>query len=191
MPERDVTVGQLLLIEYQTVKDEQKTRIGFRDNLLYVTLTVVAAVIAASAQAGQSAMLLALPPVCVVLGWTYLVNDQKISAIGRYVREDLGPRLARLARSEEVGGSGASGEIAGVFGWERVHRGDRRRRSRKAVQCVIDLLAFCLVPLAGLTVYWTGGQGSGGLLVVSVVEALAVVGLGAQVVSYAGANTSG
>jgi hypothetical protein len=197
VPERDVTVGQLLLIEYQTVKDEQKTRIGFRDNLLYVTLTVVAAVIAASAQAGRPAMLLALPPVCVVLGWTYLVNDQKISAIGRYVREDLGPRLARLARSEEVGGAGASGasgqagEGAEVFGWERVHRGDRRRRSRKAVQCVIDLLAFCLVPLAGLTVYWTGGQGSGGLLVVSVVEALAVLGLGAQVVSYAGANTSG
>ncbi|MGW7409155.1 hypothetical protein ACWGI9_36615 [Streptomyces sp. NPDC054833] len=185
MPERDVTVGQLLLIEYQTVKDEQKTRIGFRDNLLYVTLTVVAAVIAASAQAGQPAMLLALPPVCVVLGWTYLVNDQKISAIGRYVREDLGPRLARLARTEEAG------EVEEVFVWERAHRGDRRRRSRKAVQCVIDLLAFCLVPLAGLTVYWTGGQGSGGLLVVSVVEALAVVGLGAQVVSYAGANTSG
>ncbi|MEU6063684.1 MULTISPECIES: hypothetical protein [Streptomyces] len=182
MPEPDVTVGQLLLVEYQTVKDEQRTRIGFRDNLLYVTLTVVAAVIAASAQAEQPAMLLALPPVCVVLGWTYLVNDQKISAIGRYIREDLGPRLARLART---------GEAEEVFGWERAHRGDRRRRSRKAVQCVIDLLAFCLVPLAGLTVYWTGGQDSGGLLVVSVVEALAVVGLGAQVVSYAGVNASG
>ncbi|NUP35604.1 MAG: hypothetical protein HOY76_00935, partial [Streptomyces sp.] len=46
MPEQEVTVGQLLLAEYQTIKDEQKTRIGFRDNLLYVTLTVVAAVIA-------------------------------------------------------------------------------------------------------------------------------------------------
>lgn len=191
MPERDVTVGQLLLIEYQTVKDEQKTRIGFRDNLLYVTLTVVAAVVAASAQAGQPAMLLALPPVCVVLGWTYLVNDQKISAIGRYIREDLGPRLARLARTEEAGEAGTSGEAAEVFVWERVHRDDRHRRSRKAVQCVIDLLAFCLVPLAGLTVYWTGGQGSGGLLVVSVVEAVAVAGLGSQVVSYAGVDASG
>lgn len=101
-PERDVTVGQLLLAEYQIVKDEQKTRIGFRDNLLYVTLTVLAAVIAATAQARQPAMLLALPPVCVVLGWTYLVNDEKISAIGAYVRGDLGPRLARLAGAERV-----------------------------------------------------------------------------------------
>ena len=82
MPERDVTVGQLLLAEYQSIKDEQKARIGFRDNLLYVTLGVVAAVVAAAAQAKQASMLLALPPVCVVVGWNYLVNDQKIYAIG-------------------------------------------------------------------------------------------------------------
>ncbi|WP_328678961.1 hypothetical protein OG226_16980 [Streptomyces sp. NBC_01261] len=173
MPERDVTVGQLLLAEYQTVKDEQKTRIGFRDNLLYVTLTVVAAVIAAAAQAKQSEMLLALPPVCVVLGWTYLVNDEKISAIGTYVREDLGPRLAELADSQAV------------FAWETAHRSDSRRRSRKVIQGVIDLLAFCVVPLAGLVVYWFAGQTSAGLLVLSVAEALIVVGLGHQVLSYA------
>ncbi|GAB2726799.1 hypothetical protein [Streptomyces bullii] len=173
-PERsDITVGQLLLAEYQTVKDEQKTRIGFRDNLLYVTLTVVAAVIAAAAQAKQPAMLLALPPVCVVLGWTYLVNDEKISAIGAYVRGDLGPRLARLAGDERA------------FGWEIAHRSDARRRSRKAIQCAVDLLAFCVVPLAGLGVYWAAGNVSPGLLALSVAEALTVAGLGVQVVSYA------
>ncbi|MFF5537101.1 hypothetical protein ACFY71_32345 [Streptomyces cinerochromogenes] len=175
MPERDVTVGQLLLTEYQTVKDEQKTRIGFRDNLLYVTLTVVAAVIAAAAQAKQTAMLLALPPVCVVLGWTYLVNDQKISAIGAYVRSELGPRLAALAQAE-------GGE---VFRWETAHRGDARRVSRKVVQCVVDLLAFCVVPLSALVVYWAGGDLSAGLVAVSVLEAVAVVGLGVCVVQYA------
>ncbi len=96
MAEQDMGEGQLLLAEYQSVKDEQKARIGFRDNLLYVTLAVVAAVIAAAAQARQTSMLLALPPVCVVLGWTYLVNDEKISAIGRYVRGELTPRLAAV-----------------------------------------------------------------------------------------------
>ncbi|GGJ35769.1 hypothetical protein [Streptomyces brasiliensis] len=174
MPERDVSIGQLLLTEYQTVKDEQKTRIGFRDNLLYVTLTVVAAVIAAAAQAKQPAMLLALPPVCVVLGWTYLVNDHKISAIGTYIRDDLGPRLARLAGTDKV------------FDWETAHRTDARRRFRKAVQCFIDLLAFCLVPLAALLVYWVAGEVVSGLLAVSVAEALAVTGLGVQIVAYAG-----
>lgn len=98
------------LAEYRTVKDEQRTRIGFRDDLLHVTLTVLAAVIAASAQAGQggqgrqagqAAMLLALPPVCVVLGWTCLVNEEKISAIGAYARGE-GPRAA--ARAARRGG---------------------------------------------------------------------------------------
>lgn len=173
--QREVTVAQLLLAEYQTIKDEQKARIGFRDNLLYVTLGVVAAVIAAAAQAKQTSMLLALPPVCVVLGWTYLVNDDKISAIGAYVRDDLGPRLAELAEP----GAGFH-----AFAWETGHRGDPRRRSRKAVQLVIDLTAFCVVPLAALVVFWVGG--GGGLLVgVSVLEVLAVGGLASQVVWYA------
>lgn len=176
MPEQDVTVGQLLLAEYQSVKDEQKARIGFRDNLLYVTLAVVAAVIAAAAQAKQASMLLALPPVCVVLGWTYLVNDQKISAIGAYVREDLGPRLAALA---------APGGGFQAFGWETAHRGDARRRSRKAVQLVVDLLAFCAVPLGALVLFWVDGDSGPLLVVLSAAEALAVAGLAWQVVWYA------
>lgn len=176
MAEQDLTVGQLLLAEYQTVKDEQKARIGFRDNLLYVTLAVVAAVIAAAAQAKQPSMLLALPPVCLVLGWTYLVNDEKISAIGRYVRDDLGPRLAALAAN----GSGFT-----TFGWEAYHRSDTRRRSRKRIQTVIDLTAFCAVPLAALVVFWVNGDGGGLMVTLSVLEALAVAGLGSQVVWYA------
>jgi hypothetical protein len=174
--ERDVTVGQLLLAEYQSVKDEQRARIGFRDNLLYVTLAAAAAVIAAAAQAKQPAMLLALPPVCVVLGWTYLVNDEKISAIGLYVRDELGPRLAAQIH-------GAGGAFT-TFGWEAYHRRDMRRRSRKAVQCVVDLVAFCAVPLAALVVFWVSGDGGGLMIGLSVVEALAVAGLGVQVVLY-------
>ncbi|MHC5905468.1 hypothetical protein ACVNF4_16445 [Streptomyces sp. S6] len=175
MSEQDVTVGQLMLAEYENIKDEQKARIGFRDNLLYVTLTVVAAVIAAAAQAKRAEMLLALPPVCVVLGWTYLVNDEKISAIGRYVREELGPRLAELASP----GAGLT-----AFGWEVAHRGDVRRASRKWLQLAVDLLAFCVVPLAALAVFWVEPSGGPLLVVLSGVEALTVVGLGAQIVVY-------
>jgi len=174
--EQDVTVGQLLLAEYQSVKDEQKARIGFRDNLLYVTLAVVAAVIAATAQAGRPSMLLALPPVCVVLGWTYLVNDEKISAIGRYVRDELGPRLTQLA---------SGGTDFTAFGWETAHRADARRTSRKLLQTAVDLTAFCAVPLAALVVFWADGKGGGLLVALSVLEAFAVAGLGAQVVVYA------
>ncbi|MEV0321001.1 hypothetical protein ACIBKX_11070 [Streptomyces sp. NPDC050658] len=174
-----ITVGQLLLTEYQVVKEEQKARIGFRDNLLYVTLAAVAALVAAAAQTGQAAMLLALGPVCVVLGWTYLVNDEKISAIGAYVRGELGPRLVELAAATDEGAA------AQAFGWETAHRGDARRRSRKAIQCLVDLVAFCVVPLAGLVVFWADGEGGGLLLALSVVEAVAIVGLACQLVWYA------
>jgi len=49
----------------------------------------------------------------------------------------------------------------------------------------VDLLAFCVVPMAGLVIFWVSGQGSGLLVALSVVEALMVGGLGWQVVSYA------
>ncbi|MEC3992127.1 hypothetical protein VSR01_00625 [Actinacidiphila sp. DG2A-62] len=177
MGEREplVGVGQLLIAEYQSIKEEQRARIGFRDNLLYVTLAAVAGVAAASLEAARATMLLALPPVCVVLGWTYLVNDEKISAIGRYVRTELAPRLGELA------GPGAGA----VFGWETAHRGDARRRSRKAVQCLVDLGAFCAVPLAALVGYWTDAPGRAALLVLSALEALAVLALGVHFVLYA------
>ncbi|MFJ8001884.1 hypothetical protein ACIQ7D_33080 [Streptomyces sp. NPDC096310] len=174
--DQGVTAGQLLLAEYGTVKDEQKARIGFRDNLLYVTLAVMAAVITAASQTDKPVMLLALPPVCAILGWTYLVNDQKISAIGAYVRTDLGPRLAAMARA---------GDDLRVFEWETAHRSDAGRTSRKFIQCLVDLGAFCVVPLGGLTVYWASGRTSGLLLGLSAAEALAIVGLGVHVVLYA------
>lgn len=176
--EWEITVGQLLLTEYQTIKDEQKAQIGFRDNLLYVTLAAVAAVIAAAAQAKQPQMLLALPPVCVVLGWTYLINDEKISAIGSYVRNELGPRLAAAT------GSPDAAEI--VFRWEASHRNDARRRSRKLIQCAVDQGAFCAVPLVALAVYWVYGGGGALLIGLSVIEALAVAGLAVQILLYAG-----
>ncbi|MFH9425713.1 hypothetical protein [Streptomyces sp. NPDC017529] len=177
--ESEITVGQLLLTEYQAIKDEQKARIGFRDNLLYVTLAAaVAAVIASVSQAKQPQMLLALPPVCVALGWTYLINDEKISAIGAYVRNELGPRLAAAT------GSPDAAEI--VFRWETSHRSDARRRSRKLIQCAVDQGAFCAVPLAALVTYWVYGDGGALLIGLSVIEALAIIGLAVQILLYAG-----
>ncbi|MER6916146.1 hypothetical protein ABT354_31120 [Streptomyces sp. NPDC000594] len=167
------------MTEYQVIKEEQKARIGFRDNLLYVTLAAVTAVIAAAAQTGTVDLLLALPPVCVILGWTYLVNDEKISAIGRYIRTDLGPRLAGTLGTEPTA---APREL---FGWESVHRADARRGSRKLIQCLVDLSAFCLVPLGGLVLFWLDGSGGAALLTASAVEALAISVLAWQILLYA------
>jgi hypothetical protein len=169
----EANTGELLLTEYRAIKDEQRARIGFRDNLLYVTLAAVAAIVVATAQSRQRSMLLALPPVCVVLGWTYLMNDEKISAIGAYVRSRLGPRLAVLAGGESI------------FGWEHEHRGGIRRKSRKVVQCIVDIGAFCVVPLAALTVFWADWQRDDLLLTLSIIEGLTVLGLGSQIILYA------
>ncbi|MFD5649634.1 hypothetical protein [Streptomyces sp. NPDC127039] len=119
VPEQDLTVGQLLLAEYESVKGEQKARI------------------------------------CV--------------------RDDLGPRPAELA--------GRSGGFT-TLGWEAYHRRDTRRRSRKAVQTVIDLTAFGVVPLAALTVFRSNGDAGGLLIGLSVLEALVVAGLASQVAWY-------
>jgi hypothetical protein len=171
MAESEITRERLWLVEYERLKDEQKTRIGFRDNLVYATLASMAGVVAATLAAkGHANLLLLLPPVCVVLGWTYLVNDEKVSAIGRYVRDVLRPKLADGAED--------------VFGWEDAHRTDPRRRLRKVLQLVVDLGVFCLPALSAIIVYWVNGPWTFPFIAVSLVETAAVVTLAIQLVAY-------
>jgi hypothetical protein len=169
-----MTSAKLMTLEYERIKEEQKTRIGFRDNLIYATLASMAAVVTATLSAHDAAFLLLLPPVSVVLGWTYLVNDEKISSIGRYVRMELAPRLME-----------ATGEPTPVFGWESAHRGDRYRISRKYSQLVVDLVTFCVPPVVVLAVFWTSSSVTAVLMVASIAELLFVGGLLVQIVLYA------
>ncbi|WP_406485697.1 hypothetical protein [Streptomyces phaeochromogenes] len=173
MAAEDITVGRLLLAEYERLKEEQKSRIGFRDNLLYVTLAAVVSVLIGTVQTGHTTLLLALPVASCVLGWTYLVNDEKISAIGRYVRTDLGPRLSALA-----------GEQDSLFGWETAHRQDRRRSQRKTIQCAIDLTVFAVAPTTTLAIYWSSGSLTTLPMAVSCMECAAVITLAFQIVIH-------
>ena len=170
----DVTNANLLLVEYGHLKDEQKSRVTFRDNLIYVNLASMATVIAAALSAkGHANLLLLLPPVSALLGWTYLVNDEKISAIGRYIREEIQPRLTAHANDSQT-----------VFGWEWVHRSDARRTSRKLLQFAVDLTAFCLAPLAAITAFWVSGPRTVPFLTISIVETLVVIVLIVQITVY-------
>lgn len=128
-PDAELTV---LLAEYGALKDEQQKRIDRREHLVYGTLTAVAATLAAADKIPEA--LLLLPAVTVILGWTHLATDQKISAAGRYLRDELSARLGALAG-------------APVLGWESTHRGDARRRQRKCLQLAVDLATF---PAPGL-----------------------------------------
>jgi len=134
-------VLQVLLQEYTSLKSEQGARIRFRDNLLYTTIGAVGA-IASVALGGFSGgtgpirhAFLLVPWVTAILGWTYLVNDEKITAIRRYIDSSLAPRI------EEVIGDSYK-DFA--FGWEHFHRSDGQRKDRKGVQLAIDLWTFVI-----------------------------------------------
>lgn len=59
------------LQEYGKLKDEQAQRIGFRDNLLYVTLALFGTVLAlAIGEKANPHELLVLPWASLVLAWT-------------------------------------------------------------------------------------------------------------------------
>lgn len=100
------------------------------------------AVLAITVQSRQTQLLLAVPVICLVLDWTYLVNDEKISAVGCYIRDRLGPRLAEL--------SGAHGA---VFGWEIYHRDDASRTTRKRLQTAVDLFTYLALPMICVTAF--------------------------------------
>ncbi|MGI5268659.1 hypothetical protein ACQEUU_05875 [Nonomuraea sp. CA-218870] len=176
----EISKAQLLLVEYQALKDEQKARIGFRDNLLYVTLGAVVTALIASKQLDIASALLALPVICLILGWTYVANDEKISAIGRYVRGTLAPKLAALMP--------AGTSDSELFAWESFHRTDRRRKARKVFQCAVDLTCFCLIPLAAIVGYWSSPEPASLLVVTSLAELIAILLLGWQVLVYARAH---
>ncbi|GAA4784962.1 hypothetical protein [Streptomyces ziwulingensis] len=170
----DVTESRLLLAEYDRIKEEQKTRIGFRDNLLYFTLAASTAVLAITVQSRQVQLLLTVPVICLVLGWTYLVNDEKISAVGCYIRDRLGPRLAELTGAHGV-----------VFGWETYHRDDASRATRKRLQNAMDLFTFVVLPVICMTAFWCSSDVRPLLVIVSLAQALALAVLGRQFLRYA------
>ncbi|MFM7450354.1 MAG: hypothetical protein ACKO24_17370, partial [Leptolyngbyaceae cyanobacterium] len=114
---------EIYLQEYGKLKDEQKARIGYRDNLLYLTLGLFGGVVTFSlGEKGSPYALLVLPWISLILGWAYLVNDEKITAIGRYIRYTLVEKIAVLS-----GGA----DTESIFGWEIAHRIDLRRHRRK------------------------------------------------------------
>lgn len=135
----------ILLSEYEKLKQEQIARIGFRDNLIYATLIALTAVVSIVADdTTRIPVLLVLPLVCITLGWTYLVNDEKISAIGRYIRIAFSDKIRELIKSENPM----------LFGWEIAHRSDARRGSRKVIQFIVDEFVFVLPGLIAILIFW-------------------------------------
>lgn len=113
------------LHEYDKLADEIVARIGFRDNLLYVTLAAYGGIITYALEKPEYYALLILPWASLILGWAYLVNDAKVSAIGRYIRSDLEPKVTQLA-------GGVNSRT--FFRWEWFLWSDKHRVRRKIEQ---------------------------------------------------------
>ena len=157
------------LAEYKALKDEQRDRIRARDNLPYITLTVFAAVtyFAFGQTTTHYPALLLLPVACFILGWTHLANDRKVDEIGHYFRSHLAPAL-----SDEP-----------VLVWETSHRNGPRRRYRKIIQAVVDMLAYCGTATAAVLAYLivTPLPAPIGLFVACIVELGGIALLGQEI----------
>jgi hypothetical protein len=125
----------LLQSEYEKLKDEQGSRIQFRDNLVMAQLGAVGAVVNFILSSAQEKPLLnygwlVIPWISSILGWYYFSNDVVISQIRDYVAE--------------------RGRALGVFGWETRRRSDRLRPLRKFFQTLAELFAFAVPGIAAL-----------------------------------------
>lgn len=173
---KDWTV-EIFLNEYDKLKSEQTQRLGFRDNLIYVNLAAMTGIISIGAtDEVRILVLLVLPMICVVLGWTYLVNDEKISALGRYIRYTLTEKVKKAAEPTDPD----------IFGWETAHRSDTRRMSRKYIQLAIDEFVFVLPGFAAIWMFWANTPDV--LLPqrwIAVVEGILLAFLGIQIYIYA------
>lgn len=169
---------RIWLAEYDKLKAEQTQRIGFRDNLLYVTLSIFGAIVsfAVSNESNYYAFLV-IPWACLILGWTYLINDEKISAIGRYVRLTLSKQLSdKDSRLDEKK----------LFGWEVFHRSDHRRSRRKVEQLIIDEITFVVSGITALVVFWSlVSEPSTFISILSITELLLLIFLACEIVDYA------
>ena len=138
---------EVVFKEYDKLKSEQAQRIGFRDNLLYVTLGLFGTVVSfAVSNSSHYYALLVVPWVCLILGWTYVINDEKISAIGRYIRYKLVNKVKEFTGYED---------LETLFGWEIAHRSDKRRKRRKIQQLIVDEITFVFSGVVALSAFWS------------------------------------
>lgn len=167
---------EIYLNEYNKLKEETISRISFRDNLLYVNLTAIGAIVSyAIANSTHYYALLVVPWICFILGWTYIVNDEKISAIGKYLRYDLNNKLVELLEQTDKT----------ILAWETFHRDDEKRVGRKVVQFMVDELTFCVSGLIAIGAFWMlVPQISPSLKLFSFGEALLILLLGVEIFLY-------
>ena len=118
--------------------------------------------------------MLVIPWVCLILGWTYVVNDEKITAIGEYIRHKLIDKLKEYTEYDDL-------EI--LLGWEIAHRDDK---NRKIEQFIIDQITFTVSGIIALSAFWFLVPNSPYFIrFLSIIELLLLIVLGLEMFIYA------
>ena len=166
-----------LVKEYEKLKDDLFFRIEFRDHMIYLTLAAIGGVFSfALEKPDLNVALLVLPFLCIVLGWTYLGNDEKISAIGKYIRTVLIPK---------INSSDNSGNYLLADNWEEFLRNDRLRRQRKLFQLFIDLSIFCISGVISIISFFVlHSSCSWYFILTAIFESLIILFLAIQFIKY-------
>mgnify|MGYP000203381263 CR=1 FL=1 len=145
MSEKELALS-VHLAEYEQLKLEQTHRIGVRDNLIYVMLTVFGTIVSYSLTAPEHYhALLILPWAALVLGWTYLLNDKKVSEIRDYIRTILIEKINKNINSN----------TSEILRWEHFSAENNFRGLKKYFQLIINLIIFCFSGMTGLVLYLT------------------------------------
>jgi hypothetical protein len=127
-----MAMKDILLLEYEKVKDEQRERISIRERLFYTALLVVGAIFSALlTMSGIDVGYLALTPVLFIISNSYYYNDEIVTQMNNYVQESLRPRLAAATGLKPDD----------LFQWENYTRGSKRVR-RRLYQFVANLALY-------------------------------------------------
>jgi len=138
----------MILSEYNSLKSEQLERIKIRDTLIYISLGIFGAifsyVMTGDHTNDKAIVLLILPTISFILAWMYIVNDEKVSQIGKYIRYNLSEKLKKITNQDDL--------IS--FGWEQYHRNDNKRSWRKTLQIASDLMTFVVPSIVSIGTYF-------------------------------------
>lgn len=149
--------------EYEKLKDEQKARISFRDQMIYISLGVIGATFSFTLQYNNYLIiLLILPFICFILGWTYLINDIKISEIGNYIQNKLIPNMIMT-------------EASPIDSWENFHKKAPLRLKIKIIQLIIDISMFCGSAFISIILYFTLNDISTISIIISSIEIILII----------------
>lgn len=162
------------LLEYEKLKDEQRDRIRFRDNLRYANLVAVGALASYASSSNDLAWLL-VPWLCSILGWTSIANNIQVKRIGDYIDRELRREIG-LGRD--------------VFGWERFRATGWCHRLRQVFQLAVDEATFVAPGLIAILVFLAAGDPpSSWLWAIVAVETLPCVAVGIWIYVYSDVYT--